>query len=104
MRFSRGVVYDYALSRVYGYVRDRQREDIGNEDRAHAALVDRELLHPLTIDHLCLVNLNRDLDIQRSVIALIDSVGDGIGLNTISDGEELGSGAPKLFHHGGVGL
>ena len=53
-----GVVDDYALSRVYGHIRDGQRENIGNEDCAHAVIVNREFLHPLTVDLLCLVDLN----------------------------------------------
>ena len=52
-----GVVHDYALSCVYGHIRYRQREDIGNEDRSHAVVMDRELLHPLTVDLLCLMGL-----------------------------------------------
>ena len=55
---ARGVVDDYALSRVYRHIGDGQREDIGNENSSHAVIMDRELLHPLTVDLLCLVDLN----------------------------------------------
>ena len=70
-----GIVDDYALSCVYGHIRDGQREDIGNKDRSHAVIMDREFLHPFSADLFRLMDLDTvDQFIQHTGVSFFARV------------------------------